>query len=126
MIYVTNQLGKKYSFEEYKRILMKGENDVVFNFPCPRAEVREGIKVLVLINKENPEECLVVGVKLVVREKCYLESKSFIDYSDDRKNTAYFLCSCGTIGYLSFGALRDKVRKSAKEVIYSYKRFVLV
>lgn len=128
MIYVTNQLGKKYSFDEYKDILMHSNNDVVFNFSCPRAEVRGDIKELVLINKENPEECLVAGIKLVVRERCfcYLESESFIDYSDDRKNTAYFLSSCDPVGYLSFGALKEKVRNEAERVVSGEKRFVLV
>lgn len=128
MIYVTNQLGKKYSFEEYKRILMQSNECIAFNFPCPKAEVRGNIDSLVLINKENPEECLVVEVKLVIRKTffCYLESNWFVDYSDDRKNTAYFICSNNSVGYLSFGALRKDVRRKAKEVIYSYKRFVLV
>lgn len=107
---------------------MQSNECIAFNFPCPRAEVRDDINSLVLINKENPEECLVVGVKSVIRKTffCYLESNWFVDYSDDRKNTAYFICSNNAIGYLSFGALKEKVRNEAERVVSGEKRFVLV
>lgn len=113
MVYVTNQLGKKYSFDEYKDILMQSNECIAFNFPCPRAEVRDDINSLVLINKENPEECLVVGVKLVIRKTffCYLESNWFVDYSDDRKNTAYFICSNNSVGldFIGSGSWEENV-----------------
>lgn len=128
MVYVTNQLGKKYSFEDYKDILMNGNNDVVFNFPSLNPIVRRNVTSLVLINEENPEECLLAKVKLATNEMvfCELASKDFVDCRDDRKNTVYFLLNKDAVGYLSFGALKEEVQKAAKRVISGEKQFAIV
>lgn len=128
MIYVTNQLGNKYNFNDYKNILMNGNNDVVFNFPSLNPIVRRNVTSLVLINEENPEECLLAKVKLATNEMCFCElaSKHFIDCSDDRKNTDYFLLGCDCVGYLSFGSLTEEVQKAAEKVISGEKQFAIV